>query len=134
MNKAAAEKAATESLSVATNPKYRALIMQVDVTKEDAVNTMIDETIKEFGRIDYALNSAGVSSLRQFKAQKTDTVVTTDWRASSSRNRRGIDFRVSEFPGCECLWHVSGHACRVGCNEEAGLEACEWEECEERRE
>ncbi|KAL9638320.1 MAG: hypothetical protein Q9164_001625 [Protoblastenia rupestris] len=60
MNKAAAEKAATESLSVATNPKYRALIMQVDVTKEDAVNAMIDETIKEFGRIDYALNSAGI--------------------------------------------------------------------------
>ena len=67
MDRAAAEKAATESLSVATNPKYRALIMQVDVTKEEGVNAMIDETMKEFGRIDYAVNSAGVSFLPLYK-------------------------------------------------------------------
>ncbi len=62
MNKAAAEAAALESREIATNKEYKTLVMQVDVTKEAEVDRMVEETVREFGRIDYAFNSAGVSS------------------------------------------------------------------------
>ena len=62
MNIAAAEQAATESKTVATNPAYRALAVQVDITDENRVDVMVEEMLKEFGRIDYAFNSAGVSA------------------------------------------------------------------------
>lgn len=61
MNEAAAEAVALESRSVATNKAYRTLVLQVDVTKEAEVDRMVRETVREFGRIDYAFNSAGVS-------------------------------------------------------------------------
>lgn len=61
MNKAAAESAALESEKVATNAHYQTLVVQVDVTKEEEVDMMVEETVRKFGRIDYAFNSAGVS-------------------------------------------------------------------------
>ena len=59
-NKAAAEQAAIESNRIAANPAYRALTVHVDVTDETSVDAMIEETLRVFGRIDYAFNSAGV--------------------------------------------------------------------------
>ena len=63
MNRASAEKAATESISIATNPDYRAIAIEVDVTDPEQVDNMVSKVSKEFGRIDYAVNSAGVSQL-----------------------------------------------------------------------
>ena len=59
-NKAAAEQTSTESKRIATNPAYQALTIQVDITDEKEVDAMVEETLKKFGRIDYAFNSAGV--------------------------------------------------------------------------
>lgn len=66
MNRAAAEAAALESREMATNAGYKTLVVQVDVTKEAEVDCMVEETVREFGRIDYAFNSAGVGSERSF--------------------------------------------------------------------
>ena len=63
MNRASAEKAAAESTSIATNPDYRAIVIEVDVTDPKQVDNMVSKVSKEFGRIDYAVNSAGVSQL-----------------------------------------------------------------------
>ena len=63
----AAEKAAQESASVAKHPNYRAISVRVDVTHETDVQNMVQTTCKEFGRIDYAVNSAGVRALRRLK-------------------------------------------------------------------
>ena len=60
MNRAAAEAAALESREMATHAGYKTLVVQVDVTKEAEVDRMVEETVREFGRIDYAFNSAGV--------------------------------------------------------------------------
>ncbi|KAF6228782.1 hypothetical protein HO173_011629 [Letharia columbiana] len=60
MNRAAAEAAALESREMATNAGYKTLVVQVDVTKEAEVDCMVEETVREFGRIDYAFNSAGI--------------------------------------------------------------------------
>ncbi|KAF8914526.1 short-chain dehydrogenase/reductase SDR [Mucidula mucida] len=48
--------------SVATNPTFRTLTSHIDVTKEDQVVQMLKDTMKTFGRVDYAANIAGVST------------------------------------------------------------------------
>ena len=63
MNRVSAEKAAADSRAIATNPEYRTLVIEVDVTDPKQVDNMVAKVSKEFGRIDYAVNSAGVSQL-----------------------------------------------------------------------
>ncbi|RYP80512.1 hypothetical protein DL770_006185 [Monosporascus sp. CRB-9-2] len=52
--------AAEESKTVATNPDYQAISIQVDVSDEASVEHMVEVTVAKFGRIDYNVNSAGV--------------------------------------------------------------------------
>lgn len=61
---AAAQAAAEESKGQATNLTYRTVVAHVDVSSEDSVQCMVDSVCKEFGRIDYSVNSAGVSPRR----------------------------------------------------------------------
>ena len=56
----AATKAAEASKSLATDTDYRSLAIKVDVVDAKSVQRMIDLAIKEFGRIDYCINAAGV--------------------------------------------------------------------------
>ncbi|KAI9639988.1 hypothetical protein NHQ30_011657, partial [Ciborinia camelliae] len=53
---------AEKSKAFAINPKYRALAIKVDTTDPNSVQAMVDFTIKEFGQIDYSINSAGVGA------------------------------------------------------------------------
>lgn len=56
----AAAHAAEESKNIATNQSYKALSIKVDVRSSDSVQAMVDYAAKEFGRIDYCINAAGV--------------------------------------------------------------------------
>lgn len=60
LNEDAATKAAEESKSLAINANYRAIAVCVNVSDESSVRAMVETTVKEFGRIDYSVNSAGV--------------------------------------------------------------------------
>ena len=60
IDKAAAEKTSAESISVANHSIYQAIAIQVDVADEASVDNMISEMLRLFGRIDYAVNCAGV--------------------------------------------------------------------------
>lgn len=51
-----------ESTKFAKNEKFRAIAVQVDVSDEYSVRAMVDTVVKEFGRIDYCVHCAGVSS------------------------------------------------------------------------
>lgn len=62
VNEEGAAANAVKSKEYATNPKYRAVSIKVDVTKLASVQAMVDFAVKEFGRIDYSVNSAGVTS------------------------------------------------------------------------
>ena len=62
IDKDAVEKASAESISVAKHSTYQAIAIQVDVAEEASVDNMISEMLRMFGRIDYAVNCAGVSS------------------------------------------------------------------------
>lgn len=64
-NEQGARAAAEESKCYAQNPSYRAIAVAVDVTDPSSVQGMVDKTMMEFGRIDYNVNSAGVSKQMQ---------------------------------------------------------------------
>jgi len=57
------QETAEKSKHHATHPDYRALGVRVDVTDPASVQDMVDVAVKEFGRIDYSVNSAGVSDI-----------------------------------------------------------------------
>jgi NAD(P)-dependent dehydrogenase (short-subunit alcohol dehydrogenase family) len=40
-----------------------AIFVQTDVTKEDQVKHLVDETLRHFGRLDIAFNNAGIEQL-----------------------------------------------------------------------
>ncbi|KAF7918216.1 uncharacterized protein EAE98_009828 [Botrytis deweyae] len=62
INEENAQKAAETARKYATHPNFRTLIIGVDVADAESVQKMIDVTAKELGRIDYAVNGAGVQS------------------------------------------------------------------------
>lgn len=62
LNEQGAQEAAAESKKYATNANYQSLVIKVDVADENVVQHMVDAVVKEFGRIDYAVNSAGVKA------------------------------------------------------------------------
>ena len=62
----AAKDTIAECQTVAKNPQqFHAKAIFVDVTKEDSVRDLFSETVSAFGRIDYCVNSAGVSLKKQ---------------------------------------------------------------------
>ncbi|KAL8733250.1 MAG: hypothetical protein Q9166_002267 [cf. Caloplaca sp. 2 TL-2023] len=63
INEQKASEVAKRSADLATNPKYRTIVIAVDVTDPASVQRMVDTTMKEFGRIDYNVNAAGVGQL-----------------------------------------------------------------------
>lgn len=66
INAEGAAENAEKSKAYATNPAYKALSITVDTTDQASVQEMVDFTIKEFGRINYSINSAGVCILNSF--------------------------------------------------------------------
>ncbi|KAF3003333.1 hypothetical protein E8E14_000511 [Neopestalotiopsis sp. 37M] len=58
----AAQKVAEESRAVATNPSFVAEAVRVDVTIPDSVRQTAALCVDKFGRIDYCVNGAGITS------------------------------------------------------------------------
>ncbi|KAJ4394905.1 hypothetical protein N0V93_004125 [Gnomoniopsis smithogilvyi] len=55
-----AQKAADESKQGARHVEYCALAIQLDIANDASVQSLVAAAVNEFGRIDYAVNSAGV--------------------------------------------------------------------------
>ena len=60
IDEAKAQTTAEKSKQFSTNLKYRAIVVQADVTNADSVQSAVDTTVKKFRRIDYCIHSAGV--------------------------------------------------------------------------
>ena len=60
INEEGAIAAAEESKTFAKNVSFKAIAVKVDIIDEASVENMVQTTLKEFGRIDYSVNSAGV--------------------------------------------------------------------------
>ncbi|PIG84333.1 oxidoreductase [Aspergillus arachidicola] len=63
LNLSGAESVAQESQKWATHSKFRSMAVPVDVSDEAAVNSIVEAAVKEFGRIDYCVHSAGIGSI-----------------------------------------------------------------------
>lgn len=62
-NVKAAEQTASEAREQAGNKHFKCIVVQVDVTSPDSCKAMMKAHMKAFGRLDYAINSAGVCVL-----------------------------------------------------------------------
>ena len=60
INKQSVEKATEEITKAASHPAFRVFANVVDVASEDAIEEMTKTAVQTFGRIDFAVNSAGV--------------------------------------------------------------------------
>ncbi len=56
------EKVVKESANLLATQGFNALAIKCDVSNEEEVKTMIEKTVKQFGRLDYAYNNAGVQN------------------------------------------------------------------------
>lgn len=64
MNTETARASSEESKKYARNQEYQTTIFEMKVQDDKSVQAMVDFVVKEFGRLDYAVNAAGVSLTR----------------------------------------------------------------------
>lgn len=62
LNAEGAKESVAQAKAVAINPDFQAEAIEVDVASKDSVKAAVAQTVQLFGRIDYAIHSAGVSS------------------------------------------------------------------------
>lgn len=60
--------------------------IELDVANEKAVNDSVEQTVKEFGRIDYAFNNAGIGG----QLKPTDQIERDDFERVLSVNTTGV--------------------------------------------
>ena len=60
--------------------------IELDVSNEKAINDSVDQTVKEFGRIDYALNNAGIGGA----LKTTDHIDLEDFQRVLAVNTTGV--------------------------------------------
>ena len=74
-----------ETLGILAKYKVKTLGISADMTKEEDIKRMVDETVKEFGHIDVLFNNAGIARpLRPIHEENTadfDIVIDTNLRA-----------------------------------------------------
>lgn len=63
LNEEGTKQVVEESKKYAKREGYRAIAVKLDIADEESVKGLIATTVKEFGRIDYAVNSAGVGTI-----------------------------------------------------------------------
>ena len=73
------------SLEIAKKTGVRCLPIKCDVTKTDNANALIASTVKEFGKVDILVNSAGVGMSDKAVVEMSDE----DWDATLNINLRG---------------------------------------------
>lgn len=67
-------------------PKLNVLIMPIDVTDEDSVNTAATKAVEQFRRIDIAVNCAGISGI----PTPTTEMALKDWQKVIDVNQTGV--------------------------------------------
>lgn len=60
LNAEGAKETVAQAKAAAINPDFKAEAIEVDVASEESVKAAVAQTVQLFGRIDYAVHSAGV--------------------------------------------------------------------------
>lgn len=80
---------ALDGLAIELNGQYDdvdVLAIHMDVASESSVNSAVEETVKRFGRIDIAINNAGVSGPRG----STFETSFEEWQSTININLHGV--------------------------------------------
>jgi NAD(P)-dependent dehydrogenase (short-subunit alcohol dehydrogenase family) len=81
----------TEVEAAATRADFSCITIVVDVVDRNSVEAMVETTVKAFGRLDYAVNSAGIGH----KAPAVDTTAS-DWDNVIAINLTGVFTSMQE--------------------------------------
>ncbi|KAI9727522.1 MAG: hypothetical protein M1828_006464 [Chrysothrix sp. TS-e1954] len=91
INYASVQEVAIKAKTLATNSECHIVAVEADVTDKTSVQQMIDRALAAFGRIDYAVNSAGIGT-------KTDRPISDmdlqEYETINDVNYRGLLFCV----------------------------------------
>lgn len=87
----------TQNRITATFEKVEVLSCVVDVAKPSDVTRLLDQTIAKFGRVDYAVNAAGIlgASLRSHEFDRTNNV---DYRGCWLCSREELKHMLKQEP------------------------------------
>lgn len=115
INLQGAQGVADESRKGAKHAEYRALAVQLDITEEASVQNLVATVLKEFGRVDYAVNSVGLD-LEQYKSF-TPMLDTDVFNKIINVHVRGTVFFVRALTGAmsqqEPLTYTGRHGTRT---------------------
>jgi NAD(P)-dependent dehydrogenase (short-subunit alcohol dehydrogenase family) len=82
----------------------RALALRLDVSEPEDVNTMVESTLEEFGRLDVMVNNAGTSPsydlMEDVVAEDYAAIVNTNIRGTFHCNQRVIPVMKEQGGGC----------------------------------
>ena len=79
------EKEAMETVEEIKNSGGEAKFIATDVTDNDTIEKMVEETIKTYSRIDILVNNAGISLMRKITEAKIE-----DWDRLNNVNLKGV--------------------------------------------
>ena len=78
LNDREAHAAAEQSKEIAQHSSYKGIAIRVDITDQASVDDMMQNVLKEYGRIDYCVHSAGVSLFFHFPRPVEPTPAKVD--------------------------------------------------------
>lgn len=82
--------------------KTETLVIKADVSDEEQVKNMVQETINKFGRIDVLVNNAGIAIDKEFEDRTVE-----NWKRTLEVNTIGT-FLVSKYAGENMMKNQSG--------------------------
>jgi hypothetical protein len=99
-----------ECKAVATHSNFRAEAVQVDVTQEGSVKNAVSLVVQLFGRVDYCVNSAGVSNCNRLCCNIDCTNLCGLDRGSTRYRYRGhVIEGLSTVSRYQHHWHLPRH-------------------------
>lgn len=115
----AGNQAAAEAVSAEIEAMGRkAIIIQADISSNEAATAMVEQVAKEFGRVDILVNNAGITRdglLMRMKEADWDAVLTTNLKGVFNCTKAAIKYMMKQKAG-----HIVNISSVVGVNGNAG--------------
>ena len=80
----------------------KALVLQADISSNEAATAMLDAAVKEFGRIDILVNNAGITRdglLMRMKEEDWDAVLTTNLKSVFNCTKAAVKYMMKQKAG-----------------------------------
>ena len=96
----------------------KAIVIQADISSNEAAANMVDQVVKEFGRIDVLVNNAGITRdglLMRMKEEDWDAVITTNLKGVFNCTKAAVKYMMKQKAG-----HIVSISSVVGVTGNAG--------------